>query len=224
MFVLPFDIFTGAGAMEIDCLVLGLYETNCYVLRKDAAVSKCVVIDTGLDTNGMVEYLTAKKLEPAAVVLTHGHADHIGGVAGITGKYAGVRIYLHQADAPMLTNAEDNLSLFTGVAIGPLEADVLVKEGDIIDEAQIRLTVLHTPGHTPGGISLYAQADTLVFSGDTLFADSVGRTDFPGGGVEQLVQSIKDKLFVLPDETVIYPGHGPRTSIGREKRHNPFLK
>jgi len=210
--------------MEIDCLVLGLYETNCYVLRKDAGDGKCVIIDTGLDADGMVEYLTAKKLDPAAVILTHGHADHIGGVAGVKDKWPDAVIYVHQADASMLTNVNENLSLLTGVAVESPPADVLLKDGDIVDEAQIKLMVLHTPGHTPGGISLYAQQDALVFSGDTLFADSVGRTDFPGGDMQQLVRSIKTKLFILPEATVVYSGHGPQTSIGHEKKHNPFLK
>jgi glyoxylase-like metal-dependent hydrolase (beta-lactamase superfamily II) len=124
----------------------------------------------------------------------------------------------------MLTNAEGNLSSFAGVMIESPEADVQVKDGDIIDEAQIKLTVIHTPGHTPGGMSLLSQDEAIVFSGDTLFADSVGRSDFPGGSMPRLIKSIKTRLFVLPDETVVYPGHGPKTNIGHEKKHNPFVK
>ena len=210
--------------MEIDSLVLGLYETNCYVLRADKTGSECVIIDSGLEKNAMVEYLTARNLQPTAIILTHGHVDHIGGAAGIKARYPQARVYVHQADAPMLGNPQDNLSLFAGVTIGSPAADVQVKDGDIIDEARIKLAVLHTPGHTPGGISLYARQEASVFSGDALFADSVGRTDFPGGSMEQLVQSIKKKLFVLPDQTVVYPGHGPSTTIAHEKKHNPFLK
>ena len=210
--------------MEIDSLVLGLYETSCYVLRKDTTQSECVVIDTGLDADGMVEYLAAKKLEPAAIILTHGHADHIGGVAKVKGKYPDAGIYIHQADASMLTNHQDNLSSFAGVTIEAPEADVQVKDGDIIDEAQIKLTVIHTPGHTPGGMSLLCRDEAVVFTGDTLFADSVGRSDFPGGSMLRLIESIKTRLFVLPDETVVYPGHGPKTNIGHEKKHNPFVK
>jgi glyoxylase-like metal-dependent hydrolase (beta-lactamase superfamily II) len=210
--------------MEVDSLVLGLYETNCYVLRKDSAVSECLIIDTGLDPNGMLEYLTAKKLQPAAVVLTHGHSDHIGGVEGIKSKYTETKIYVHQADESMLTDAHKNLSLITGCTIDCPKADVLLKDGDIVDEAQIKLTVLHTPGHSPGGISLYFQDNQILFSGDTLFADSIGRTDFPGGDMQQLVRSIRERLFVLPGSTVVYPGHGPQTSIGHEKKYNPFVK
>jgi glyoxylase-like metal-dependent hydrolase (beta-lactamase superfamily II) len=210
--------------MEINPLVLGLYETSCYVLRKDTTQSECVVIDTGLDADGMVEYLAAKKLEPAAIILTHGHADHIGGVAKVKGKYSDARIYIHQADASMLTNRQDNLSSFAGVMIEAPEADVQVKDGDIIEEAQIKLTVIHTPGHTPGGMSLLCRDEAVVFTGDTLFADSVGRSDFPGGSMPRLIESIKTRLFVLPDETVVYPGHGPKTNIGHEKKHNPFVK
>jgi hydroxyacylglutathione hydrolase len=210
--------------MEIDRLVLGLYETNCYILRADKASSECVVIDAGLDKKGIVEYLSAKKLEPVALVLTHAHVDHIGGAAAVKDRYPGVRIYIHQADAPRLGNPQDNLSSFSGVSIDPPLPDVRVKDGDTIEEAQIALVVLHTPGHTPGGISLYCPQASTVFSGDALFAESVGRTDFPGGDMAQLSESIKNKLFVLPDQTTVYPGHGPATTIAHEKNHNPFLK
>lgn len=219
-----FCAFVGIYNMEVDCLVLGLYETNCYVLRKEANLSRCLIIDTGLEPNGMLEYLTAKKLRPVAVVLTHGHADHIGGAEGIKREYPETKIYVHREDEHILTDRQKNLSFITGRAVNCPSTDVLLEDSDIIDEAQLKLTVLHTPGHSPGGISLYAQDEQILFSGDTLFADSIGRTDFPGGNMTQLVHSIKERLFVLPDATVVYPGHGPQTTIGQEKKSNPFVK
>jgi hydroxyacylglutathione hydrolase len=210
--------------MEVDCLVLGLYETNCYVLRKDTSAGRCLVIDTGLEPNGMLEYLTAKKYEPAAVVLTHGHADHIGGVEGIKSRYPQTVIYVHQDDESILTDTQKNLSFITVSSVNCPDVDVLLKDCDIIEQAEIKLTVMHTPGHSPGGISLYSQDKQILFSGDTLFADSIGRTDFPGGSMPQLVRSIREKLFVLPDATIVYPGHGPQTTIGHEKKFNPFVK
>ncbi len=172
----------------------------------------------------MIEFLQQHQLTPVAVVLTHGHADHIVGLAALRQHYPGIKVYLHKSDADLLDNPETNLSLLAGVSftIGP--ADVLLEDGDTVAEAGLSLKVLHTPGHTPGGICLYSEPDGVVFVGDTLFADSVGRTDFPGGDMDQLVEGIRRQLFTLPDATAVYPGHGMRTTIGREKRTNPFLQ
>jgi len=124
----------------------------------------------------------------------------------------------------MLGDPRKNLSLFVGGSFSTGQADVLVEDGDQIDLAAITLRVLHTPGHTPGGICLYAAQDGMVFSGDVLFAGGIGRSDFPGGDEDQLIDSIRTKLFTLPDATVVYPGHGMRTTIGREKRTNPYVR
>jgi len=124
----------------------------------------------------------------------------------------------------MLTDSMINLSFMTGDDFSAGQADFLVDEPEVIDKAGIKLRVIHTPGHTQGGICLYAEGQGLIFVGDTLFADSVGRTDFPGGNTRQLIEGIKNKLLILPDETVVYPGHGNRTTIGREKANNPFLQ
>lgn len=210
--------------MEIDCLVLSLFETNCYVLRRDSFSVRCLVIDAGLEPNGMLEYLAARNFEPAAVILTHGHADHIGGVEGIKSKYPQAKIYVHQADGSMLGDEQRNLSLMTGCRVNCPQADILLNDGDIIDEDGIKLSVIHTPGHTPGGICLYSQTEQSLFCGDSLFAESIGRADFPGGDMRQLVESVRKRLFVLPDTTVAYPGHGPRTTIEHEKKYNPFMK
>jgi glyoxylase-like metal-dependent hydrolase (beta-lactamase superfamily II) len=124
----------------------------------------------------------------------------------------------------MLTGEKDNLSAMAGVPFSSEPTDFSLEEGDVIEQANIKLDVLHTPGHTPGGICLYSKTDGIVFVGDTLFADSVGRTDMPGGNATQLLKSIKQKLCTLPDETIVYPGHGPQTTIAQEKENNPFLQ
>lgn len=210
--------------MKIDRLILGAFETNCYVVRKDEAATECLVIDTGLDGGDLVAFLEEHQLTPVAVVLTHGHADHIVGLAALRQRYPGIKVYIHQLDARLLTDPDANLSDLAGLTFATEPADVLLRDGDVIEEAGVRLQILHTPGHTHGGICLYAEADNLVFAGDTLFADSVGRTDFPGGDMEQLIEGIRTKLFTLPDQTAVYPGHGMRTTIGREKRANPYVR
>jgi len=209
--------------MQIDYLILGGYQTNCYVLRKNDAAQNCLIIDPGLDAEELLEFLDEQKLNPVAIVLTHGHIDHIAGVAALRNRFSEIKVYIHNLDAEMLAEPVNNLSAMTGSAFVTEPEDVSLKEGDIIDLADVKLLVLHTPGHTPGGISLYSKQDGVVFVGDTLFADSIGRTDFPGGSMSQLLASVREKLFTLPEETKVYPGHGPATTIAAEKAHNPFF-
>ena len=209
--------------MKIDSLILGAYETNSYVLRQSETATDCVVIDTGLDIGGLIGFLEEQQLNPVAIVLTHGHADHIGGLAALRSRFADMKVYIHELDAEMLTEPLANLSAMTGAPFTTEPQDFSLQDQSVVELAGMELLVLHTPGHTPGGICLYSEQDSVAFVGDTLFAESVGRTDFPGGSMSQLTSSIREKLFSLPDETKVYPGHGPATSIGHEKTHNPFL-
>jgi glyoxylase-like metal-dependent hydrolase (beta-lactamase superfamily II) len=209
--------------MKIDYLILGGYQTNCYVLRKDDSAKDCLIIDPGLEAGELIEFLDEQKLNPVAVVLTHGHIDHIAGLAELKSQFGKIKVYIHNLDAEMLTEPSINLSAMSGSAFVTEQEDVSLKERDVIDLAGVKLLVLHTPGHTPGGISLYSKEACVVFVGDTLFADSIGRTDFPGGSMSQLLNSVREKLFTLPPETQVYPGHGPATTIAAEKAHNPFF-
>jgi len=210
--------------MKIDRLILGEFQTNGYVVRRDESAVDCLIIDAGLDAGDLIRFLQQHELHPVAVVLTHGHADHIVGLAALRQSFPEVRTYIHTLDADMLADPEANLSAFAGLAFTAEPADVLLEEGDTVEQAGVVLEVLHTPGHTRGGICLYAPSENTIFVGDTLFADSVGRADFPGGDMEQLIGSIRGKLLTLPEATAVYPGHGMRTTIGREKRANPFLQ
>ncbi|UCE98662.1 MAG: MBL fold metallo-hydrolase [Planctomycetota bacterium] len=209
--------------MKIDRLILGEYETNCYILRDSKAAKNCLIIDTGLQAQELIDFLHRHKLNPVAVVLTHGHVDHTNGLALLRAKFPNIQVYIHRSDAEMLTGTENNLSTLTSLQSNSQPADILIEEGNTIKEAGIRLEVLHTPGHTPGGISLYSRDEGIVFVGDTLFAGSVGRADL-GGNMTQLIKSIREKLLTLPEETIVYPGHGPITTIAQEKANNPFLQ
>jgi hydroxyacylglutathione hydrolase len=210
--------------MKIDGLALGAYETNCYVLRSSEAAKDCLIIDAGLGADKLIKFLGEHNLNPVAVVLTHGHIDHIEGVAALRAEFPDIKVHIHKLDAEMLTEPHANLSAMTGAAFSIEPADFFLEEQGVIEQAEIKLSVLHTPGHTPGGICLYCEDEGVVFTDDTLFADSIGRTDFPNGNTEQLLQSIREKLFTLPDETKVYPGHGPVTTIAHEREYNPFLR
>ena len=209
--------------MKIDYLILGGYQTNCYVLRQNDAAQDCLIIDPGLEADELLDFLDEQKLNPLAVILTHGHIDHIAGVTALRSRFPEIKLYIHKLDANMLSEPVNNLSTMTGAGFTTEPEDVSLQDGDEIDLAGVKLLVLHTPGHTPGGISLYSKQDGVVFVGDTLFADSIGRTDFPGGSMSQLLNSVRLKLFTLPEKTEVYPGHGPATTFAAEKAHNPFF-
>ena len=164
--------------------------------------------------------MTSHGLTLRFIFLTHGHADHIGALQELRQR-KNVPVYVGAGDADLISNSHNNLSMFMGQAIECTSADHLVKDGDELTLGNLHFTVLETPGHTPGGLSLYGEG--VVFSGDTLFRYSVGRTDLYGGSSKTLLHSLKTKLMTLPDNTLVLPGHGPATSIGDERRGNPFL-
>ena len=210
--------------MIIDSLVLGEYQTNCYVLRSGEEARESLVVDPGLGAEELIAFLTERQIAPVAVVLTHGHIDHIAGIAALRQSYPNIKVLIHELDAEALSNPAANLSGMMGRGFTTAPADVLLKEGDCIEQASVKLQVLHVPGHSPGGICLYSSEEGIVFTDDALFAESIGRTDFPGGSMSQLLSCIKEKLWPLADSTVVYPGHGPATTIAREKACNPFLQ
>lgn len=210
--------------MVIDTLVLGDFQTNCYVVRRDEKTKECLVIDPGMEAFPLLQFLENEALTPVALLLTHGHADHVAGVELLRQQWPDVEVMIHRADAEMLTDPVKNLSIMAGTMVQMRPADVLLDREETLELAGIRFHLLHTPGHTPGGVSLYCASENLVFSGDALFAGSVGRTDFENGSYEDLINGILTKLLTLPDETRVLSGHGPETTIGYEKRHNSFLR
>ncbi len=201
----------------------GLVETNCYIAAcpetKEAAV-----IDPGAfspkEVQTILDIIKQHGLSVKYIINTHGHIDHIAGNRALL-KETGAKLCIHADDADMLTSARQNGSEMFGMDIVSPPPDRLLSDGDVIMLGRLEMKVLHTPGHTPGGIGLLV--DGTLFSGDTLFAGSVGRTDLPGGSETEIIRSIKEKLMVLPDDTSVRPGHGPRTTIGAEREENPFL-
>lgn len=202
-------------------LVVGLLETNCYLIGcKDSR--KAAVIDPGgeEDVDLILNLLQENNFDLKYIINTHGHADHIAGNKALKANTKAL-LLIHRLDDLMLIDANKNLSIFEGKEICSSPADRFLEEGDEIILGSLKLTVFHTPGHTPGGISLVL--NNIVFTGDTLFAGGVGRTDLPGGSYQYLQKSIKEKLLILDDDKIIYPGHGPSSTIGEERRTNPYI-
>lgn len=194
--------------MHIETLVVGYLEANCYFLVCPAT-SEAVVIDPGGDADLINARIAENGWQVKYIINTHGHSDHTAGNAAVRAA-TGALVLLHAADTSRQSPADQETP------------DRTLADGESINWGHLSLRVIHTPGHTPGGICLLA-GDKL-FAGDTLFAGSVGRSDFPGGSHRDLISSIKSKLLVLPEATEVYPGHGPSTTIGDEKRYNPFLR
>ncbi len=212
-----------AAPLQLQTVVSMPFEENTYIVWLPGH-DDAVVFDPGLEPEPVLDVLREQGLRVAAIVNTHGHADNIGGNAALKEAFPQAPVLIGVNDAVMLTDANANLSAPFGFAITSPPADRTVAEGDTVEAAGLVLEVLDVPGHSPGHVVyVYRSTPILVFGGDVLFRGSIGRTDFPGGSHELLLRGIRDKLFVLPDDTVIYPGHGPVTTVGYEKRTNPFL-
>jgi glyoxylase-like metal-dependent hydrolase (beta-lactamase superfamily II) len=206
--------------MKIHTFSLGPFQTNSYIIEDEQA-GAAILVDPTIDSESMYEYIVQRKLHVSLIANTHGHIDHVFGNAFFKHK-TGAPLAIHEADVPLLAGMVQQARLF-GLSTGPVASpDRLLAHGDVIAAGGLSFRVIHTPGHTPGGVCFYGHG--ILIAGDTLFAGSIGRTDLPGGDYETLIASIKERLLVLPGETIVYSGHGEPTTIVEEKKHNPFLE
>lgn len=207
--------------MILHTLPVGQLASNCYLVGCERT-RRGIVIDPGADASDIEQAIVRLGLQIELIVLTHYHFDHIG-AAGALQESTGAPLAIHADEAPLLQNPP-SLFRFFQPRTPLLRADRLLHDGERLHVGDLQIEVLHTPGHSPGSISLYIAAEKAVFSGDALFREGIGRTDFPGGDMGTLAASIRGRLYTLPDDTVVYPGHGPQTTIGWEKRYNPFVR
>ncbi|MEM8783120.1 MAG: MBL fold metallo-hydrolase [Planctomycetota bacterium] len=208
---------------RIERFELGAWGTNCYLLYGDGQ-GEATLIDAGFEPEAMLERADALGLEIGRVLLTHAHVDHIAGLSGVRKRHPDVSVYIHDAEAGFLGDAGLNLSAFLAEPIVVDPADGRLAAGESIDIAGAAWEVRHSPGHSPGGVTLYEPTQGVAIVGDTLFAGGVGRTDFPTSEPATLIRSIREQLLTLPDATRVLPGHGPETTIGRERATNPWLQ
>ncbi len=221
----------------VERIVVGPLHTNCYIFF--SAKKECFIIDPGGNSDLVIKRLTALNLTPRLMVFTHGHLDHTAAAQDLRIHFATLGVFVqtavHKADAvyfgkkaekshrkSFMAFGGEGEALFQEIYRGVPDADILLGEGDSILASDLR--VIHTPGHTRGSISLYSERHGILFSGDTLFCEGVGRSDLDGGSSHSLVQSIRGKLYTLPPQTRVFPGHGPQTLLEREMRHNPFVR
>lgn len=212
------------ATIQLHTIVSDPFEENTYIVWQEREKS-ALIVDPGLDPAAILEFLAEQELTPVVVLNTHGHADHIAGNAAMKQAFPDVPLWIGRGDAVMLTDPELNLSGPFGFPLTSPPADRLLQDGEVIDLAGFHLKVRDLPGHSPGHVVFLLQTDSgvWVFAGDTLMRGSIGRGDFPGGNMEQLLTGIRSVLFTLPLNTLVYPGHGPVTTVGHEKATNPFL-
>ena len=212
--------------MKINHYVVGPVQTNCYVVINEKN-KECFIIDPGASAKQLAERIRKDGLTPVAVLLTHGHFDHAGAAEELAEEF-GIKIYAHEAEKDTLENPQKNVSWMMG-ASETYHANVFLKDEEVLTLAGFEIKVLHTPGHTEGGCCYYIETEAVIFTGDTLFAQSVGRTDFPGGSMSQIVRSIQEKLLTLSEagnletDIMVYPGHNEPTTIETERMNNPYL-
>lgn len=208
--------------MIFDTIVVGPLEENCYILG-DEETKEAVVIDPGAEPERILFIVKRHGLTVKYVLNTHGHFDHVGGNRSLL-EATGAEFLIHDQDRAMLSRAADVATMYGLSTENSPQPSRTLGDGMTIGFGSQTINVLHTPGHTPGGCCFFLPAAGIVITGDTLFAEGVGRTDFPGGSHPVLMESIRTKLFTLPETTRAYPGHGPSTTIGHEKRHNPYVE
>ena len=206
--------------MKIYRLEVGMLATNCYIAMNEE-LKEGVIVDPGGDAARIMSLVDELGINVAAIFVTHGHSDHIGALSQVR-EATGAPVYISEEDADMLTKADRNLSMYMTSSIICKPADYFFKEGEDVTIAGMTFKVYATPGHTKGGVCLHV--GDIVFAGDTVFCESIGRTDFPGGSYKQIIESIKTKILVLDDDTRLLPGHGPATTVAWERKRNPFLQ
>lgn len=212
--------------MKINHYVVGMVQTNCYIVINDET-KECFIVDPGASGKQLAEKIRQDGLTPVAILLTHGHFDHAGAAKTLADEF-NIKVYAHEAEADTLKDPQKNVSWMVNCKES-YDADVFLKDEELITLAGFEIKVLHTPGHTVGGCCYYIPTEDVVFTGDTLFAQSVGRTDFPGGSMSQIVRSIQEKLLTLNEpgnletDIMVYPGHNDPTTIETERINNPYL-
>ena len=207
--------------MKLKTIVVGPFEVNCY-LYLDEASGDGVIIDPGSEEARIIDTVEQLQMTPRAIFLTHGHGDHIAAVKPVK-EHFDIPLYIGRGEEKLLADPAANLSEAVGTPLVVPEPNFVLRDEQAVKVGPVAFRVLATPGHTAGGVCYLDEAANLVFTGDTLFWGSVGRTDLPGGSSEMLLRSIREKLLTLPDQIICYPGHGPQTTIGAERTNNPFI-
>lgn len=208
--------------LTIDIFTLGDFQTNCFVVSRPSGAAW--LIDVGQDPGEMLDHAEGAGLDVQKIVLTHAHADHIAGLEEALGRFPGTPVWIHEAEKDFPGDATLNLSAFISQPIAAPDPTDTLAHGQVLDLDGLSFEVRHTPGHSPGGVTLYQPEHKAAIVGDTLFAGSIGRFDFPTSDGAVLMKSIHERLMTLPDETRVLPGHGPETTVGRERASNPYLR
>lgn len=206
--------------MKVIRMAAGIYAANCYIVYSEKTKDG-IIVDPGGDSDEILDVINERDINIDYIILTHGHGDHIGGVISLINKLK-VPLLIHEEDVDMISDANMNLSNIMPSGPVELKPDRLLKDGDIIKFGDLEAEIIHTPGHTKGGISI--KVGDNIITGDTLFQGSIGRTDLIGGDYDTIISSIKEKLLIFPDHTIVWPGHGAESTVGSEKRNNPFLR